>query len=267
VSRDALRALCLIGPVLLAISCSVPWGGKEEVIARCGDLDLTKPRFEAIAGVPFDSMTFGERWSIVNHWAETAMLRQEGVRRGLEEDPSVQAHLDQLRSEIYLSRMLRTEQAPVISDEEVERYYAEHGAEFLQMDDSYLIECFRADDQETLDQFRPQFTTGDSTLLIEGRVAREGTWLLGRQALHNAGLSEISELHPGEWSELRQDEAGWSTIHLLHLYEAGSTPGLEAVDEQIRTQLMIARSHRAQEELMSDLRRRYPVAIFLEDSL
>jgi hypothetical protein len=98
-------------------------------------------------------------------------------------------------------------------------------------------------------------------------VTREQRWLAYATELNEDLKTTLSGLLPGEWTETQSDDDGCRALRLERRYPAGTMLDLEGARGEIEMQINIDRSYRQREELISELRSRYPVTIFLEDSL
>jgi len=74
-------------------------------------------------------------------------------------------------------------------------------------------------------------------------------------------------MKPGEWTEVQRDPDGCRALRIVNIYAAGETLDLEGARGEVEMQLTIDSNYRQRDELMSDLRRRFPVTILVEDSL
>lgn len=245
------------------LGCEKKTEDQSNVVARSGTETLTRDVVEYMAGVPYDSLTKDEQWTVINRWIENAMLLQEGRRRGLEADPALLSRLDEIKAELYLSRLLYAMEDELPTDSAVQVYYTEHQDEFVQTSDAYLLELYRADDCSTLKSFMEAFQPGQDN--ASSAVMLEQRWLARTDQMNGFLQTLLVDLNPGDWTEEQSDPDGCRALRVVKTYLAGEKLDLPGARDEIETQLMIESNHRQREELMSDLRRRYPVNVFVEE--
>lgn len=267
---DRQRRCWLVGllacQLVLFLSChkSTP---QDEVIARVGLRELTRGDLEKTAGLPLDSLPSATRWRIMDTWIERTLVDLEGGRRGLEKDRELNEKLAALKSELYRSRLLAEQPAPPPSDSVVAGYYAQHQNEFLQATDAYLIELYWSEDISKLMEFRQQIAKRDTSLLAQKVVASEGRWLAESGELEPDMERELDSLKTGDMTEPRPYGDGFRSVHLLEKFPAGTVLKLDAVRDEIIGRLRVEESRQRQDNLMNELRGRYPVEVMLKDSL
>lgn len=255
--------MCLLPP-LLFVGCRGE-GSSQDLVAGVGTLSLTRGELEALAGVPLDSLTESEQGRLIQDWVERAMVEQEGRRLKLDGDEEIQQKLTRLRTELFRARLLSDLDEGVPSDSMVEAYYEEHKSEFLRTRDTYLIELFWSDSADTLRTFRERMLGDpDRTVEMPG-VFPEGRWLAESGEIDEDLEREIKELQAGAVTKPRPAEDGFRIVRLVETYPAGTVLNLEAVKEEIVRRLVMEQSRQRNEELMRQLRNRYPVTIYVEE--
>jgi hypothetical protein len=238
----------------------------KDALARVGSRELTRQELAALAGVPWDSLNARQKWHAVNVWIETALVNEEATRRHLDKDGEIAGKLEQVKSELYRSKLLADIKAPVPNDSAIDYYYAAHKQEFLRAGDAFLLELYWAESREMIAKFREQLTRGDTTLLRVGDVSSEGKWLAEAGELPSDLEKEVSTLQPGEITFPRPYEDGFRIVRLVETYPAGRPLDLSAVRDEIANRLILEQSRKREDTLMTTLRERFPVRIFLKDS-
>jgi len=252
---------------LLLLSACKQKNPRDEVIARVGLRELTRGDLEKQAGLPLDSLPSAARWRIIDTWIERTLVDLEGARRGLDKDRELNEKLAALKSELYRSRLLGEGSAPSPDDSTIASYYQAHRNEFLQATDAYLVELYWAEDISKLMEFRQQIAKGDTTLLAQKEVAREGRWLAESGELEPDMEHELDSLNAGQMTDPRPYGDGFRSVYLIWKYPAGTVLRLDVVRDDIVGRLQIEASRQRQDRLMSTLRDRYPVEVLLKDSL
>lgn len=265
--RTDVRRLPGALAALLALWLIAGCGGPEraaDALVRAGDRELTRAQLAVIAGVPAESLIVEDQWWLVEAWAERALIEQEGLRRGLEKQPDVQARLSALRSELFRSRLLSAMAPPPPADSTIERYYDERRTEFLRPVDSYLIELYWAEKKELLERFIRDQQRGDTTLLANGRVSSEGRWLADSGELNAEFERDLAATQAGRFTSPRPYEDGFRIARLVESYPAGTVLDLSAVRDEIAQRLIVEQSRKLQDSLLTQLRDRYPVTYYVE---
>lgn len=265
VTAQRIVGLGLLLGLLLTFGC----GRKErsELVGRVGPRDLTTADLARVAGRPADSLSKAERWQIVNAWVERTLADLEGERRGLDKRADVTQQLKMLRADLFASLLLAETPAPPPTDQEVQAYYDAHRKEFLRPVDAYLLELYWAEHESMLALFRRQLERGDTTMVAAGDVSAEGRWLAESGELDESFERELTSLKPGEVTFPRPYEDGYRVARLLESYPAGTVLDLSVVRDEIVGRLLAAQSRARQDSLLTVWRERYPVTLFLRDSL
>ncbi len=267
---DKWRRCWLVGlsvcQLVLFLSGCKHTSPQDEVIARVGLRELTRGDLENAAGLPLDSLPSAARWRIIDTWIERTLVDLEGARRGLEKDRELNEKLAALKSELYHSRLLAEQPSPLPSDSVVTGHYQQHQNEFLQATDVYLIELYWSEDISQLMAFRQQRAKRDTSLLAQKVVASEGRWLAESGELEPDMERELDSLKTGAMTEPRPYGDGFRSVHLLEKFSAGTVLKLDAVRDEIIGRLQVEESRQRQDNLMNDLRQRYPVEVLLTDS-
>ncbi len=252
--------------LLMLLSCKSS-DPKDEVIARVGLREFTRGDLETAAGVSLDSLPRPARWRIIDTWIERTLVDLEGARRGLDDDRELSEKLAALKSELYRSRLLAEQPSPPPADSVIEHYYREHQNEFLQASDAYLLELYWSEDLTKLTEFRARLPQGDTTMLANQQVASEGRWLAESDELDPDLEGTLDTMQTGTLTEPRPYGDGFRSLHLLEKFPAGTVLRLDAVRDDIVGRLLVEESRRRQEQMMIELRDRYPVEVLLSDSL
>ena len=261
----ALIAACLLLIVGLLSGCGKKTSG--EALVKVGSRELTKADLALLAGRSADSLTKTERWQLVEGWIERTLAGLEGERRNLDKRSDVQDQLEMLRNDLFAAIIMKEIPATAPTDAEVQAYYDAHRKEFLRSADAYLLELYWAEYDNILSQFRRQLERGDTTMVTAGDVSSEGRWLAESGELQAEFERELSSLKPGEITFPRPYEDGFRVARLLESYPAGTVLDLAVVRDEIVARLLITQSRRRQDSLYAALRERYPVTLFINDSL
>ncbi len=252
---------------LLLLGCTQV--APEDIVATVGNQTLTRAMVAERAGVPFDSLSTDAKWQLAQGWVEETLLLAEAQRRGLQDDPTIERKLRELRLELLRARLLqamRGHETP--SDSVIERYYNAHRSEFVRTQDEYEIELYWAPDRVTVELFR-RAGLKDIELaeMAHPDVTMEGVWHASITDLDPDQVAELATLEPGQFGDPQQADEGYRLFRLRERLPAGEPIPLENVRHEIRERLLLEASRTGMETLLTDLGRRYSVTFNLGDSL
>ncbi len=256
------KVLVAVFVLLMAIGC-----GKQEtadVIAEAGNRKLTREEFHKLTGQVFDSLSADERLSKLSEWLDLAMIEQEIASSGVRDEPELAAQERSILAEFYRAILLSRQPVPVITDSLITDYYKSHQLEFKRPSDSYLIESFYCESDDSLKAFRRALERADTSRLKSGFVIWEGKWLAAAAELEPPLLIGVRATPAGGLTQVLPFGEGYRLIRVDEIYPEGSQLSLEAVRGEVRERLLTEQSQRRQERWENDLRNRYQPKIMGE---
>jgi peptidyl-prolyl cis-trans isomerase C len=204
-------------------------------------------------------LTFEERREFVRRWVDTEVLCQEAVRRGLKNDPYVEARLLELEQQFLADYLVFTElrKRAHVSEEEIEAYYAAHEREYLY---EYRVRQILASTLEDAEAAKKLLAT-KSWAWVAGRhsvdpVAKRGGDLgyLTKGNMIPELEAVIFGMKPGETTGIIKSDFGYHIFKLEDVREALVAVGLEDVREQIMNTLMLEKRKSAYREFLDSLK-------------
>ena len=234
------------------------------VVAEAGNRKLTREGFKEWSGENLDSLGTDERQLMLSKWLDMAMLEQEIESAKLRENPEYVLKEREIANQYYRAILLSRQPSPEISDSLIAAYYAGHQDEFKRPTDSYLIESFWCESEDSLKVFRRALQQADTANLRSGFVIWEGRWLASAEELDPPLLYGVRNTEPGGLTQVLPFGEGYRLVRLHEVYPKGAQLGLDAVRGEIREQLLTEQSQRRQERLDNDLRSRYQPKIMGE---
>ncbi|MCL4305689.1 peptidyl-prolyl cis-trans isomerase [bacterium] len=249
------RVLLMAAFVLLSVGCTP--SEQSDVIAEVGSRRLTRAEFEFWAEKPYEKASEAERIAVVSEWVDLSMLEQAAEAAGLLDDPVVQQRSRKMLANYYRATLLAREPQPEINDSLITAYYKEHEGEFKRPSDSYLIEGFWCESEDSLKVFRRALEKADTSQLRSGFVIWEGKWLAETSELEDNLLAALRWLPPGSLTPVLPMGDGYRLVRLHEVYPKGTQLSLDAVRLEIREQLLVEQSQRRQERWLTELRSRY----------
>ncbi|MBK6765303.1 MAG: peptidyl-prolyl cis-trans isomerase [bacterium] len=249
--------------LLLLAGCATD-AQRKDVVAEVGTRRLTRAEFEYWAGAPYDSLTAEQRVPAFSEWTELAMIEQEAEATGLHNDPHVERQVRKTLMKYYRSVLLARQAQPEITDSLITEYYNTHQSEFRRPVDSYLIEGFWSESEDSLKHFRRALERADTSELRSGFVIWEGKWLAQASELEPALQASLRAIKAGGLTPVLPFGEGYRLMRLHEVYPEGTQLSLDAVRQEIREQLLVEQSQRRQERWLTDLRSRYQPRIVNE---
>lgn len=224
----------------------------ETVLAEV-DLENLLPEGERI---PF---TTEEKKRFVQRWVDAEVLYQEAARRGLKDDPRIQARLRSLEQEFLADHLtfLELRERTTVTDEEVMEYFREHEEEYrYEYKVSHILVNTLEEAEEVKDLLnRNSFSWVANRYSIDP-VARRGGNLgyLTKGNMIPEFEKVIFDMEPGEVSDIVKSDFGYHIIKLIGARESLVQVGLGDVREQIMNNLMIEKRKKAYGDFLDALR-------------
>ncbi len=252
----------------------------ENYVARVNDEYLT---IEMILERLDDSYGMNEVMvrEYVNQWLTSEMLFQEARRRGLDRDDRVLQPLRDVRRHLAINALLEEEvysyNYPEITTGHIEAYFEEHKDEFTAdapvVEISYVLFAQR----NTATTFRNAVVRG-----TDWETELENILMNDSQAEDVIEIGEQSyfrerDIYPPEvWRAARQLGAGgvsfpvstpegFYIVRHHHTIQTGSPYPIDYVSNEIQERLVIEQRQERYEQVLLDLRRRYPIDITYDD--
>jgi len=162
--------------LLFAISgCKTKPVPPVAVLARVGEKILSDEEVKAWESyLPKDKLTPETRNDFIRNWVEKEILISVALEKGLDDDPWVEARLDDLHRELLTSRLLELESTShtLPGTREVLDYYTRHAKEFFWKHPHLSITYWRSNSRPPLDRLRATLTQNRPTPLFPSEVAQ-----------------------------------------------------------------------------------------------
>lgn len=236
----------------------------SEVLAEAGNRKLTRNEFRSWAGEEYESLSAEERFAELSEWVEMAMIEQEIDAGKLRTNPEYARQERRIVDQYYRAILLSRQGNPEITDSLIADYFNGHREEFKRPSDSYLIESFWCESEDSLKAFRRALSKADTANLRSGFVIWEGKWLASANELDAPLLYGVRSTEPGGLTQVLPFGEGYRLVRLHEVYPQGSQLSLDAVRGEIRERLLTEQSQRRQERWENDLRSRYQPKIMGE---
>lgn len=261
--------------LLVVAGCS-----KEEVggdfVARVGTSRLSADDLIMKGGIRADSSLAARNY--INEWVSTELLYQEAVRRRLDQSDIVRERIQAVGKRLAIDALLDEalfQDSSGISNEEVDRYFADHQTEFTLAEDLALVSLAMFDDRGPANTFRSAIVRGASWDQAAEDAQTDTVVSAHLLQLSNRKYHTASTLFPGELWKLARTvadssvsfvvttDAGYHVLFLHKFFRKGELPDLAYIAHEIHGRLLMEGRKRKYEELLRDLRSRFPVEVHL----
>lgn len=245
-----------------------------------------------LASVPPGLDSLHAARGIIDRWITDELLAREARRRQLQEDPEVRRRIAANERSILISSLIDRlyDAAELPTDSEIEAYF-DRNVDNLQLREPFLrVRYLTASDStiafealEVLDSIRVLVET-DS---LPGTPGADSLWTVtisrvGENPQASTVLSSsyypagrlfrnvpylqnaAAGLEPGQSTVILSDDSLFHVIQLVDRVEAGTTPRLEWIAEEIRNRLLIERRKQIYADQVQRLRNRALAEGFLE---
>ncbi|MDL1958703.1 MAG: peptidylprolyl isomerase [Deltaproteobacteria bacterium] len=260
---------------------------KENILAQVGSYKLTLEEFESqIQSLPpqlqmalLKNPQMKEQF--LDRWVDITLIAQEARDKKLDQDPEIQAKIEDIMNAVLAQEFLRREiEGKVkITDDEIETYYKGHKEEFTSPESvkacHILLKVPEGADEKAWKEaeskakdIKKKLENGEDFAELAKKYSDDpgsknkggdlGFFTKGRMVpeFESAAFS----LKPGEMSGPVKTDFGY---HIIEVKEkkAASTKALAEVQAQIRQTLQREKQQQLQDELIEKLKAKYPVKV------
>ena len=281
--------LALVGFSFIFGLCSNTFASEEKgnILAQVGSYKLTLEEFETqIQSLPpqlqmalLRNPQLKEQF--LDRWVDITLIAQEARDKKLDQDPEIQAKLEDIMNAVLAQEFLQREiEGKVkITDDEIETYYKGHEEEFTNPESAkarhILLKVPEGADEKAWKEaeskakdIKKKLENGEDFAELAKKYSDDpgsknkggdlGFFTKGRMVpeFESAAFS----LKPGELSDPVKTNFGY---HLIEVQEkkAASTKTLAEVQAQIRQTLQTEKQQQLQDALIEKLKAKYPVKV------
>lgn len=275
----------LCGLLFLSANLSMA-ADSAKVLVTAGAETLTQAEFERmLVGMPPELKAMMDdqpelQQSMLSRWADFSILAQEAKAQGIDQDAAVQGKLKDMTSRILVEEfIIRNTGKAEVTEKAIQAYYDTHKNEYAHEEmvkaQHILIKVSDAADQEQVAAAKGKIMAikaglerGDSFAAQAQKLSDDpGSKMNGGDLGFFARGSMVPEFEAaafstkkGEISAPVQTQFGWHLIKVTDTKAAGHTPLAEVRDE-IKTKVQ-EENHQAEvENLLADLKKKFPVTI------
>jgi peptidyl-prolyl cis-trans isomerase C len=186
--------------------------------------------------------TSERRRQFIDNFILNDLLAEQGQSKGYDKDPEVVRQIDDLRQRLVVQRVMRDyQEAPVISEEEIKKYYDEnqrlfsgaqiHAAHILVKDEA-LAKQLRAELEKEPDKFEELAKINSVDTATAARGGDLGFFAQGRMVAEFERAAFALE-SPGDITQVVQTPFGFHIIKLIERKDGPPKP-FDDVKERIR---------------------------------
>lgn len=218
---------------------------------------------------------------LITRWVEINLLAQEAMATGLDQNPAVTIKIDEMKNRLLVEALInkRLDTTALISPEEIAAYYQENGKEFEQGEqvqaqhilirsDTNTSEEDQAKAKEKINEIAEKLKNGTSFNTLVTEYSEDPTTKNngGDLGYFSRGqmVTEFEDTAfatpPGTTSSPVQTRLGWHLIHVIDKKAPEKLP-LEKVSQQIEATLQKENGEKQLQELLVELKKKYPVKI------
>ncbi len=246
-------------------------GVSGTVLADVNGDKLTAPELDSLSPEGFE-LTRENLPKILDKWVSNTLMYQEALRRGLEKEPQIQAHLKRLERDYLVNELLDrlTTNVKVGQDQEMQ-YFNQHKDEF-----SYEVKIVRivlADSLVAAQTLAELKSGADFTKLAKERsqdVALEAG-AESRYFARNVGdprlggdpavAEAVFALEPGQISDVVPSQEGYQIIKLVDKKKVKADVTFPEVKDEIEAILSYRRSQTMVDSVLKALRDKAKIEI------
>jgi hypothetical protein len=275
------RAYALLTLPILVMSCHrQPDTG--DILARVGDAVLTMKDARAYIDTTQGQMEIQLK-HYVTYWVNTELVYQEAKRQGTENSEQFNERLysirRQLANQTYLDQHVYSDTGEITNDS-VRKYYDEHTAEFSLREDMIKLNVVTFASRERASVFAAAVSQGmtwDSALThvqrdaaVEGKtVTAVSPQYFSSRTLFPQELWKVATaLHTGELSfPVKTSTGSFTVLQSIAIARQGAQADFEIARDEARQRLLYEARRHMYDTLLSTLRKRYDVQIFVGNDI
>ncbi len=259
----------LLAVLLIGCGRSEPPGTP---VARVGNRTLTVDEIRRSLQMSEEPST-AQMQQYIQRWVADELLYQEAVNRGLDRSPDVDQRVADLRRQLAINALLQkdvyTTEPSAVSDEDVRAYFTAHEKEFALSEDVALVSDALFRDRDAATAFRNAVLKGTAW---NEALQQSGPAVLAR--LDSAYRTQASLQPPELWRVASNAKgkdpsfpisttSGYFVLAVWKYSRQGQTPDVAYVSREIRNRLTVSTRQRLFDSLLTTLRARHPIEVFL----
>jgi hypothetical protein len=241
------------------------------VLADVNGDKLTVPELDSLSPEGFE-ITRDNLPKILDKWVSNTLMYQEAVRRGIEKEPQVQAHLKRLERDYLVNELLdRLTSNVKIGQDAAMQYYNLHKAEFsyevkiqrIVMSDSLMAAQTLAELKAGADFTKLAKERSQDVALEPGTESRYFARNIGdpRMGGDPAIAEAIFTLEPGQISNVIPSQEGFQIIKLIDKKKVKADVSFAEARDEIEAILSYRRSQAVVDSALTALREKAKIEL------
>ena len=225
---------------------------------------LTAPELDSLSPEGFQ-ITRDNLPKILDKWVSNTLMYEEAVRRGIEKEPQVQAHVKRLERDYLVNELLdRMTSSIKVGQDQLMQYFNQHKDEFsyevkitrIVMADSMMAVQTAAEIKAGADFQKLAKERSQDALLEAGQESRYFARNIGDP--RNGGDPGVAEaifaLSPGQVSDVVPSQEGYQIIKLVDKKKVKADVAFADVKDDIQSILAYRRSQTMVDSVLTALR-------------
>jgi peptidyl-prolyl cis-trans isomerase C len=275
--RNLLAAALVLAVVVLLAGCGKSGGQRSApvlagpVLASVNGDKLTAPELDSLSPEGFE-VTRENLPKILDKWISNTLMYQEALRRGVEKEPQVQAHLKRLERDYLVNHLLdRLTTNVKVGRDQVMQYFNQHKEEFsyevkivrIVLPDSLMAAQTLAEIKSGADFTKLARERSQDVALEAGQESRYFARSVGdpRMGGDPAVAEAIFALAPGQISEVIASQEGYQIIKLVDKKKVKADATLSETQDEIDAILSYRRSQALVDSVLTSLREKAKIEL------
>jgi peptidyl-prolyl cis-trans isomerase C len=260
---------------------------ENEVLAEVGDKVLTLESFSLmVKSMPpqYQAMVNNMpevKNDLIRSWTETTILAEEALQLGLDKDPAITLKIEEMKNRILVESLIskRIDTTTPISADEVRKYYDSHPDEFIQGElvnaQHILIRTGKdsspeeqAQAKERINWIQEKLRKGESFMELAKEFSEDpGSRDKGGDLGYFGKGHMVPEFEEAAFSTaVGQVGSPVQTKFGFHLIKINDKTepmkiSFEKISQKLEEAMRAERNHKALQDLLSELKEKYPVTI------
>lgn len=265
---------------VLLLGCSDRSSTEDKVIARVGERKLTFSKIQN-QRPPFESPDDSLEWlrSVTKQWVDQEVLALYAEKSGMMNERDMQNQIELLKTQ-YISSMVKEKllekSNPVVSEEQIKNYYADHVNEFINQQTLYRVIFFNTSEMRDAQNALKDYKGLDSwehLVKVYNLINEESTDTVGKILDESGILTLTSSKNPRSIQKLQKGKFSFFDVRsvedkpivlvllVLDVFEKGKPLPLPMVSRNISSRILSSKQKELLQQKLDSLKRGTEITI------